>query len=60
MAAKKTDSAPVGRGIVKRADGQFRRRMTIYLPPELATELAVVCAKTAKDLSDVTAEALGE
>lgn len=52
------DSAPRGRSLVARADGRVRRRMTIYLPPPLARELAMYCAAEGVDLSDVVADAV--
>lgn len=44
--------------IVVRADGRIRRRMTAYIDPELATRLAVFCAREDAEMSDVFESAL--
>jgi hypothetical protein len=44
--------------IVCRQDGRQRRRMTIYLPPELAQRLKLHSVTTGEDMSDVVARAL--
>ena len=49
-------SAP--RGIVERKRSEKTRRMTVYLPPDLATRLAVYCAQHGRDMSDVVTEAV--
>lgn len=36
------------------------RRITIYLPPDLAKRLVVHCAEEGRDISDVVAEVLGQ
>ena len=46
------------RGVVARADGRELRRMTVYLPVDLAKRLAVYCAAEDRDLSEVIAEAV--
>lgn len=46
------------KGKVLRADGRERRRMTVYLPVDLAKQLAVRAAETDLDMSDVVTEAL--
>lgn len=47
-----------GPGLVQRQSGKVRRRMTVYLPPELAKRLAVHCAGEGVEMSTVVAEAL--
>jgi hypothetical protein len=47
-----------GRGLVVRTDGRIRRRMTVYLPPELAREISVRCAGDGRDVSDLVTDAL--
>jgi hypothetical protein len=39
------------RSFITRSDGRELRRMTVYLPPELARRLAVYAAKTDSDIS---------
>jgi len=50
-----TSRAP---GIVQRQDGRLRRRLTIYLSPELAKRLAIHCASSDLEMSEVVEEAL--
>jgi hypothetical protein len=45
-------------GIVRRADGRVRRRLTVYLPVEVAKRLVVHCAATEIDISDVVTDAV--
>jgi hypothetical protein len=45
-------------GIVARQDGRTRRRMTVYLPPDLAQALKVQSAMSGKEMSDLIADAL--
>jgi hypothetical protein len=45
-------------GIVQRKDGRERRRLTVYLSPKLATQLAVHCAGQGLEMSDVIEQAL--
>ena len=45
-------------GIVARQDGRTRRRMTVYLPPDLAQALKVQSAVSGKEMSDLIADAL--
>lgn len=45
-------------GLVARQDGRTRRRMTIYLPPDLAHALKVQSATSGKEMSDLISEAL--
>lgn len=47
-----------GPGLVQRQSGRVRRRMTIYLPPELAKGLAVHCAQSGAEISSVVATVL--
>jgi hypothetical protein len=47
-------------GIVQRQDGRLRRRLTIYLSPELAKRLAVHCASNDLEMSEVVEEALAK
>jgi len=51
----KAPGKPHGRGprrsFITRADGRELRRMTVYLPPDLARRLAVYAAKTDSDIS---------
>lgn len=42
-----------GRVLLPRKDGQNVRRMTIYMKPELAAELAMARAQTGKDISEM-------
>lgn len=43
------------RSIIARADGRTLRRMTVYLPTDLAKQLAVHCAEHDRDMSEVIA-----
>jgi hypothetical protein len=47
-------------GIVQRQDGRLRRRLTVYLSPELAKRLAVHCASNDFEMSEVVEEALAK
>ena len=47
-----------GKAVVKRADGRELRRMTVYLPTDLAVRLRVHCAEADIDLSAFVAEAV--
>jgi hypothetical protein len=46
------------RGVLPRADGREVKRMTVYMPPDLAKRLAVYCAESDRDISDVVSEAV--
>lgn len=46
------------RGLVARKDGRELRRMTVYLPSDLARELALHCAERDLDASAVVSEAV--
>ena len=45
-------------GIVARQDGRTRRRMTVYLPPDLAQALKVQSAMSGKEMSELIADAV--
>ena len=47
-----------GLGIVQRRDGRVRRRMTVYLPPDLAKKLKIYAVSEDREISDVVAEAV--
>ena len=47
-----------GAGIVCRQSGRVRRRMTVYLPPELAKKLVVRGAEAGVEISDLVEEAV--
>jgi len=49
---------PTRSAVVTRTDGRELRRMTVYLPADLAKRLAVRCAELDADLSAVIAEAV--
>jgi hypothetical protein len=51
---------PTRSAMVTRSDGRELRRMTIYLPADLAKRLAVRCAELDADLSAVIAEAVAK
>jgi hypothetical protein len=46
------------RSVVARADGRTLKRMTVYLPVDLARQLAVHCAEHDRDMSEVIATSL--
>ena len=48
----------VPRGVLARKDGRELRRMTLYLPSELARRLAVYCAELDLEMSDVVTAAV--
>ncbi len=59
MSGGKASGSAKARGIVERDGGKkLLRRLTIYLPPELAQRLAVRAAETGDDMSAIVAEAL--
>lgn len=49
-----------GRAIVHRRDGRLLRRMTVYLPHELARRVHVACAEADRDVSDWLADLVRE
>lgn len=57
-AAPLLNEPPRGRGIVTRKEGPARRRMTVYLPPELAQRLSVFCAARGLEMSAIIADAV--
>jgi hypothetical protein len=46
------------RSVVARSDGRTLRRMTVYLPEELARKLAIYCAREDEEMSAVVSEAV--
>lgn len=46
------------KSLVARSDGRTLRRMTLYLPDELARKLAVFCAREDQEMSSVVSEAV--
>jgi|SRR5690554_5200521 len=44
---------PSGAGIVKRADGTYRRRLNVYLDPDRAAELKLRATINHRDMSDI-------
>lgn len=50
---------PFGKAVVERADGKTLRRMTVYLPPELAKRLKLAGIEHERDMSDIITEAVG-
>lgn len=64
-AAKKPRAAPaskprkrVSKSVVARVDGRTLRRMTVYLPDDLARKLAVYSAREDREISAVVTEAV--
>jgi hypothetical protein len=47
-----------GRPAIQRKDGRTLRKMTIYMPVDLAKRLAVHCAAADVDMSDTVVEAV--
>lgn len=56
MAAPPRKNVP--KSVVARSDGRTLRRMTVYLPDELARRLAVHCAREDLELSAFVSEAV--
>jgi hypothetical protein len=46
--------------VLTRSDGREVRRLTLYLPADLAKRLAVFCAEHDADMSDVVSEAVSK
>ena len=44
--------------VVRRRDGRTRRRMTVYLPPDLARKLELHCVTQNRELSEAVTEAV--
>ena len=57
-ASGSSDVQVSGLGIVQRRDGRVRRRMTVYLPPDLAKKLKIHAVIEDREISDVVAEAV--
>lgn len=49
---------PASKSLVERRDGRALRRMTVYLPDDLARALAVYCAREDLDLSTAVTESV--
>lgn len=49
---------PVSKSVVARVDGRTLRRMTVYLPDDLARKLAVYSAREDREISAVVTEAV--
>ncbi len=47
------------KAVVTRADGRELRRMTIYIPADLAKRLRLHCTETDREISAVVGEAVG-
>lgn len=47
-----------GKGILTRAGGRATRRMTAYVPPELAKRAMMFCASEGRQFSEIFEEAL--
>jgi hypothetical protein len=47
-----------GKGIHVRKDGRVRRRITAYLPPDLAQRLSVEAAATGREASEIVSAAV--
>lgn len=46
------------KSVVARSDGRTLRRMTLYLPEELARKLAIYCAREDQEMSAVVSDAV--
>lgn len=58
--SKERKRAPFGSKIlVERGGGKVRRRMTIYLPPEIADRLVSWCEAHGREMSHTITEAVG-
>lgn len=62
-AAAPVETAPtprkhVPKSVVARSDGRTLRRMTVYLPDDLARKLAIYCATEDQEMSAVVSEAV--
>jgi hypothetical protein len=58
--SKRSSAKRTARRVLTRTDGREVRRLTIYLPADLAKRLAVHCAEHDEDMSDVVTEALAK
>lgn len=50
--------AAARRGLVRRQDGRVRRRMTVYLPPEIVAQLTAMTMYDGRELSEVIEDAV--
>jgi hypothetical protein len=62
-AQRAAKARPAGRkgpakSVIARSDGRTLRRMTLYLPEELARKLAIYCAREDQEMSAVVSEAV--
>jgi hypothetical protein len=55
--SKRSKPSP-SRAVLERADGRTLRRMTVYLPTDLAKRLALHCVERDQDMSAVIAESV--
>lgn len=61
QAAERPEEEPLrSKSLVKRGSGRVLRRMTLYLPEDLARELAIYCASEYLELSGVATQAIRE
>lgn len=56
--AKGKPGRKLPKSLVARSDGRTLRRMTLYLPDDLARRLAVHCAREDQEMSAVVSEAV--
>jgi hypothetical protein len=56
--ASERPSVQASKRLVARKDGRELRRMTVYLPADLAKRLAVHCAGEDRDMSDAITDAV--
>lgn len=54
------ESRPKGPGIVKRADGSYKRRLVVYISPDNARRLKAASAMDGRDMSDIVDDLVGE
>jgi hypothetical protein len=55
---KTAKGSSVRSSVLQRKDGRSLRRMTVYLPTDLAKRLAVRCAEEDRDISDLISQAV--
>jgi hypothetical protein len=58
LANPRASGATKRRGTVQRADGEELRRITVYLPPDVAKQLLTYCFERDLKVSDIGAEAI--
>lgn len=51
---------PEGKGIVKRADGSYKRRLVVYVDPEHGRKLKTAAAMQGLDMSDIVDRLIGQ